>query len=109
MNKQATSARRAQKETEACGAALVRKGAADHRAVSAEAAAEEESDGIRRCRGQAEEAGEESDGIRRCKGQAEEAGADPADPAAVEPAVLAEEEGGLQAAAADNIQEKEMT
>ena len=106
MNKQATSARRAQKETAACGAALVRKGAADHRAVSAEAAAEEESDGIRRCRGQAEEAGEESDGIRRCKGQAEEAGADPA---AVEPAVLAEEEGGLQAAAADNIQEKEMT
>ena len=92
MNKQATSARRAQKETAACGAALVRKGAADHRAVSAEAAAEEESDGIRRCRG-----------------QAEEAGADQADQAAVEPAVLAEEEGGLQAAAADNIQEKEMT
>lgn len=92
MNKQATSARRAQKETEACGAALVRKGAADHRAVSAEAEAEEESDGI-----------------RRCKGQAAEEGADRADPAAVEPAVLAEEEGGLQAAAADNIQEKEMT
>lgn len=92
MNKQATSARRAQKETAACGAALVRKGAADHRAVSAEAAAEEESDGI-----------------RRCKGQAAEEGADRADPAAVEPAVLAEEEGGLQAAAADNIQEKEMT
>ena len=92
MNKQATSARRAQKETAACGAALVRKGAADHRAVSAEAAAEEESDGI-----------------RRCKGQAAAEGADRADPAAVEPAVLAEEEGGLQAAAADNIQEKEMT
>jgi hypothetical protein len=84
VNKQATSARRAQKETAACGAALVRKGAADHRAVSAEAAAEEESAGIRRCRDRAEEA-------------------------AVEPAVLAEEEGGLQAAAADNIQEKEMT
>lgn len=103
MNKQATSARRAQKETAACGEAVVRRGAADHRAVSAEAAAEEESAGIRRCRDRAEE---KLDGIRRCKGQAEEEGADRA---AVEPAVLAEEEGGLQAAAADNIQEKEMT
>ena len=97
---------------------MVQKEDAAQREAAAEAAAGEgeESDGIRRCRGQAEEAGEESDGIRRCKGQAEEAGADRADPAAVEPAVLEEEGGlpavlaeGLQAAAADNIQEKEMT
>ena len=98
---------------------MVQKEDAAQREAAAEAAAGEgeESDGIRRCRGQAEAAGEESDGIRRCKGQAEEAGADRADPAAGEPAVLAEEEGGLpavlaeglQAAAADNIQEKEMT
>ena len=85
----------------ACGEALVQKEDAAQREAAAEAAAGE---------------GEESDGIRRCKGQAEEAGADRADPAAVEPAVLEEEGGlpavlaeGLQAAAADNIQEKEMT
>ena len=59
MNKQATSARRAQKETAACGAALVRKGAADHRAVSAEAAAEDEDkdEEIRRLRALLEEKG----------------------------------------------------
>lgn len=80
MNEQATSARRAQRGTAACGEALVRKEDAAQREVSAEAEAG---------------AGEESAGIRRCKGLA---AGDRAGPEAEEPA-----------AAADCIQEKEMT